>query len=501
MLCRLCVNECTDFIDIFKNKESQFDVSNLISLYFTFHVPPDDEKSTIVCRSCLDNLRSFNLFCQSVENAQKKWQIILELEDDRKSHHSKLELEYAKNENDEALIKIELCEVHLHEDDNFDGLKDEINHSSQEQEFENDSYSDDNEDEQANKTEIKIEHSEAHSKLNDDGFNEHKSPKKSNKSLLSQQFDSLIAAHTNLFCNECNKPMKNFKELKKHFKLIHKTTGYMICCKRKFFRASDLVDHINLHLNPDYFKCDECDKRLSSRYSLDFHKKTCHVTEEEKTSFKCKHCSRKFLTQSVRDKHEETHELNETEEKTYFCTECGKSYPNEVKLKAHNFNVHRISYSKMCHLCGKTVRGNKALERHQLQHSGNKPKFDCNICGAQLSTKGILKAHMIALHPEDSNVTYTCNICGKNSPSQRALKNHMDYVHKCERLHKCTLCEKSFKKIQALTEHLAKHTGDRLYKCPHCDKTFKVRSNMHHHRKLKHPKEFELNRGKRIKTQ
>lgn len=488
MLCRLCVNECNNFIDIHE-KESTPKISNLISLYFTFHVPLDDEKSTKVCRNCFKTICTFDSFRQSVENAQEKWQAVKELKEDYDEQEIDFEecsyLNTYEDERCESNTKISFIASHTTEDSNYNEepqSKDPFLDDEQNKQFSNEN--------EANKAEIKETQFHPQDK---------QAENKLDKKKLSQKFNELIGDHSNLFCNECKKLMPCFKDLKKHFRLSHQKPGYMICCNRKFFNASSLADHINFHLNPEYFKCDQCEKRLSSRYSLDFHKKTCH--DGQNSSYKCKHCSRKFLTSSVRDKHEEAHEHefeNEKAQSVHFCADCERSYPNEKKLKTHIFNVHRIAYIRICHLCGKSVRGEKALQRHQSEHAGNKPMVKCHICSAELSTKGNLKAHILALHPDDSSLTFICNICGKNSPSQRALKHHIDYVHKCERIHKCNLCDKSFKKIQALNEHYAIHTGDRLYECPHCDKTFKVRANMHHHRKLKHPKEFEENRRRRI---
>lgn len=482
MLCRLCVSKCNDFTYIFENEQSKNNISTLINLYFTFQVSHDDGKSNVICRQCLDNIQNFDSFCKSVENAQNNWNALL-------SNQSSKQESDPENDNsydicDEAQVKTEINDAINNEEESVSDMNENTN------------------DDLDYEDKLKTECLEIPLKNRKSSRQSKPETNKSKRSLVSEQFDRLIAEHSNLLCNECTEPMKNFRELKKHFKLVHKKPGFMQCCKRKFFNAADLSDHINLHLNPDYFKCHQCDKRFSSRYSLDFHNKHFHPGEKEKGTFQCKHCSRKFVLSCFRDKHEQNHETKEDtevgDEKTYFCELCGKSYPNKKKLKTHTSNVHKINYNRMCHLCGKTVRGDKALERHQLQHAGIKPMVKCHVCNAELSTKGILKAHMIALHPEDTNVKYDCEICGKKSPSQRALKNHMDYVHKCERTHKCSLCEKSFKKPQELTEHIAKHTGDRLYECPHCDKTFKVRSNMHHHRKLKHPKEFEENRGRRI---
>lgn len=72
------------------------------------------------------------------------------------------------------------------------------------------------------------------------------------------------------------------------------------------------------------------------------------------------------------------------------------------------------------------------------------PKLKCSICGALLKTDNSLRSHMRFQH-SNTDPEQTCKVCGKVTRNGTALREHMRYVHS-ERTHKCTLCDKAFKK-------------------------------------------------------
>lgn len=126
------------------------------------------------------------------------------------------------------------------------------------------------------------------------------------------------------------------------------------------------------------------------------------------------------------------------------------SFPSNYTLRAHINNVHQNAYAKICDQCGKSIRGREAFQRHLLEHAGvSIPCVQCDKCGAKLKNKYGLKRHMNAMHP-DTTVPHVCNMCGKVAPNAPALQRHYYYVHKCERSHKCPMCDKAFKKAAGL---------------------------------------------------
>ncbi|TMW39965.1 hypothetical protein DOY81_014955, partial [Sarcophaga bullata] len=101
------------------------------------------------------------------------------------------------------------------------------------------------------------------------------------------EHDQFIAKHLkDIVCELCNTNFETFAALRHHFAGVHKQWGYVVCCNKKFFNRTRLVDHIHSHFNPDLFKCKECDRVMSDRLRLESHMLRFHgATELEK-----KHC-------------------------------------------------------------------------------------------------------------------------------------------------------------------------------------------------------------------
>lgn len=133
-----------------------------------------------------------------------------------------------------------------------------------------------------------------------------------------RELDKFLSEHIKLTCNICQKSMDTFRQLLKHSSEEHKERGYVICCESKHYDRISLVDHINYHLNPESFKCEQCSKVLKNRGGLLAHIQKCH----EEKRFACDICSKKFPEKYKLEEHKLRH-LPE-EEKKFPCSDCGK---------------------------------------------------------------------------------------------------------------------------------------------------------------------------------
>ncbi|XP_061396129.1 zinc finger protein 184-like [Musca vetustissima] len=299
------------------------------------------------------------------------------------------------------------------------------------------------------------------------------------------EYDKFLQEHFKMSCDKCSKTFERFRQLCQHFSQEHNEQGYVMCCATKFFNRRLLVDHINFHLDPEYFKCNLCGKVLTKRICL-----IGHMKMHEEKKFACDKCDKKFVLKHKLDKHKLTH-LPESEKK-FPCNDCGKFYANEYILNQHQKAVHLNIYAKVCEICGETLPDSHNFKRHMEKHEGIVPvkTAKCDICGLILTSHHTLKLHKELKHPPERR-EYNCHICSKVSPNMRALKKHIHETHEMGYRFKCTICEKEFKRADNFKSHMAIHTGKPLHRCPWCPKEFNSNGNMHQHRKKAHPVEWE----------
>ncbi|XP_054737683.1 transcription factor grauzone-like [Anastrepha obliqua] len=300
-------------------------------------------------------------------------------------------------------------------------------------------------------------------------------------------YDEFIAQNFTLICFLCQKSLTDFKELKSHFRKHHKTIGYVMCCGKKLLNRGVLVDHINVHNNPEYFKCQHCAKVLCDRNGLEKHLQYFHGSRER--TYHCTICSKSFFSSKVLARHCLIHAPDE--QKNIKCTQCDKAFSNKYSMKQHLALVHLNLYAKICDICGKALNGNEAFRRHQEEHAGiPASSVKCNLCNAELKTKYGLARHMKTMHTEKYQTPQVCPFCSKLSPTLMAHRSHIEYMHLNKKKHACKLCDKAFKSPKSLQEHMTTHTGEVFCTCTFCPQTFNSKSNMYTHRKRKHPKEW-----------
>ncbi|XP_073812645.1 uncharacterized protein isoform X2 [Musca autumnalis] len=301
-----------------------------------------------------------------------------------------------------------------------------------------------------------------------------------------REIDNQINEYMTLQCDVCSSEAENFASLRVHMRKHGVKRGYAKCCNKKFFKRALLLDHIRHHLDPEYFRCEECDKAFVDRQSMRNHFLIKHQKEEDK-KFECPQCSKKFVKKYLL----EQHKMFTHRDRSTTCKNCNKRFETLTELAEHS--KEHCHYGTMCDICAKVIRGPAAFKRHQMEHQGiTFPKVQCDVCGSWHKDKYALNKHK--KRHQEAKQPHVCDICQKVSPSRTAMLSHKRYVHGSDKVYECSICSKTFKKPLSLKEHMTMHTGEVLYRCPHCPKTFNSNANMHSHRKKVHPREFEETR-------
>lgn len=179
------------------------------------------------------------------------------------------------------------------------------------------------------------------------------------------------------------------------------------------------------------------------------------------------------------------------------CQICKQTYSNEITLKKHVYNVHRMIRVK-CRVCEKEVN-KKSLDRHMKSvHSAKIPpkkerkpvpeeeKIPCVLCTKKCLNLMSLQNHVKNIHEAEQFKCSQCDFQG----IRRHLEKHVKKHHNDE-IYQCTRCQKILKSKSTLKEHMWIHTDHRRFICDICGMRFKRTSNYHGHLKSHQDKKFQ----------
>lgn len=131
----------------------------------------------------------------------------------------------------------------------------------------------------------------------------------SHRKLEEDKLEALIPKFFKMKCEICSDDVvfDTMKTVREHYRQLHKTKGFLICCGNKFdLRRHKILDHIRYHVNPNAHRCEQCGKSLKNRQALKLHKK-------------------KHLPSHLGD---------------YKCGLCPKIYTNKSSLRSHIKQKH-----------------------------------------------------------------------------------------------------------------------------------------------------------------
>ncbi|XP_035912152.1 zinc finger protein 43-like [Anopheles stephensi] len=243
---------------------------------------------------------------------------------------------------------------------------------------------------------------------------------------------------------------RSLKQLNQHMRTVHGLeSGTIKCqlCAKKFRSRVKLIEHKEMHQNPERFRCGVCQE--------------VHQNLEE----------------HIQNKHQEWE---------FACEECGKRFPFKNRLTAHMAKVH-MKKDIICEECNKPFT-KFSIEKHKKTvHGGGGEMFLCKNCPKTFKTRVSLERHMEGHNnggeqqPVGSAATVICAICNSVLKGMYNLKAHMKRVHVEQTPATCSTCGKTFKSKHSLNTHTANVCTTRQFGCTHCGKQFKKRTKLKQH--------------------
>ncbi|XP_067133511.1 zinc finger protein 761-like [Centruroides vittatus] len=273
-------------------------------------------------------------------------------------------------------------------------------------------------------------------------------------------------------CQICNKYFKTKFSLRQHKKTHEDRTDKYFCdvCKTGFRCNSTFVRHrIVQHQN--MFACSYCRKSFKTKNMLEAHKKI-HIQ-------KCNICKKEVLSKSSLILHQRIH----SGIKPYLCKVCNRRFVSNSELKRHQSFHNKDNLPYVCEICKKGFYVKSHFLRHQPVHE-NKVHI-CIHCKGSFRTEIKLKVHLqfscSEIHPKP--LPYQCNICKRTYANSFAFEQHLlaykDQIHFC-----CDVCKKKFSsKVEFQTHHKNAHPPGGMHKCEICNTTFRKRDTLNRHMK------------------
>lgn len=287
---------------------------------------------------------------------------------------------------------------------------------------------------------------------------------------------------TRFECYLCHRTYPTRSKLVSHTKTHTEIMNCSVC--DKIFKSHESRRrHMQLHFaDPNQFHhCLVCNKAFAVRRYMMSHMRTSHLkvsemstTVSEKSSSipqnrkpsqiqTCTICQKEFDRPGIFNKHMKCHNKEPTR---YICDCCGYEFNDRHLLRKHLSTVHKINRKHFkCNICQKIVP-KKREEEHLKWHRGEK-EHQCEICGNQYTTAGLLNTHKKRQH---TNQKYECTVCSVRFNQPRKFLHHRRSHTEIPMEIHCSYCQLGFFNARSLNKHeMKKHAEHFSHAFADCD--------------------------------
>jgi len=242
----------------------------------------------------------------------------------------------------------------------------------------------------------------------------------------------------------------------------------------------EMANGTKLAYKGEKFECPHrsCTVNFDSIFSLKVHYRATHTTLKV---FKCDVCEKELSTAYALKKHEKTHGDRDLE-----CTHCSRAFQHKHALLSHVLLTHhRELLGHECNDCGSKFSTKSHLERHvaAVYHRG-KPHV-CEPRAKTFSTVGSVATHVdSSVHRTDSSRAHACSTCGQAFSVRGNLKRHELRAHSGssgQTKHSCTNCERTFSDKYSLARHVSAVHRRETCQCSYCDREFAWKASLTRH--------------------
>ena len=264
------------------------------------------------------------------------------------------------------------------------------------------------------------------------------------------------------------------------------------------------------------FGCSQCQYRSKYKGNV-----TRHIKEQhgERPSFECTLCGTRMHRQSALDEHMVAHT-----NPNYIPRQKNKRSTSEAQpLTAPHVVTHEgVLKSFGCSQCQYRSKYKSNVTRHIKEQHGERPSFECTLCGTRMHRQSALDEHMVAhtnpnyiprqknkrqktKHSEEKTTSVQCTICGKHYADKWNLKTHVQriHVHRSSKTFPCTKCTYIATNSRALQVHDMTHTGYGGSVCHYalCDYRYDTETRLNEHIIRQHTGKYQCETcGKRYHT-